>query len=53
MATQPLPESPTPTTTPVDPGGPAPEFTPPSPDFDQPSPGMPAGDPGTMQPPEV
>lgn len=51
MATQPPPESPVPE--PMNPGGPAPEFTPPAPDFDQPSPTMPAGDPGTMQPPEV
>lgn len=53
MATQPPLESPTPDNTPVDPGGPAPEFNPPQPDFDQPSPGMPSTDPGTQQPPEM
>ena len=51
MATPPPPETPSPQ--PLNPGGPAPEFSPPSPDFDQPSPAMPAGDPGTMQPPEL
>ncbi|MDB5697086.1 MAG: hypothetical protein JWN21_2629 [Sphingomonas bacterium] len=53
MATQPLPESPTPDATPVEPGGPGPEITTPQPDFDQPSPGMPSTDPGTQQPPEM
>ena len=51
MATTPPLESPTPE--PVNPGGPAPEFTPPAPDFDQPAPGMPSTDPGTAQPPEM
>lgn len=53
MATQPPPESPTPSPQPVDPGGPPAEFPTTSPDIDQPSPGTPAGDPGTAQPTEI
>ena len=53
MATQPPPESPTPSSQPVAPSAPSPEVTPIGPDIDQPSPGMPAGDPGTSQPAEI
>jgi len=53
MATQPPPETPAPSTQPVQPDSPPPEVTPPGPDIDIPSPGMPAGDPGTSQPAEI
>jgi len=53
MASQPPPESPVPSSQPVDPGSPPPEVTPIGPDIDQPSPGIPAGDPGTSQPAEI
>ena len=53
MATQPPPESPTPSSQPVQPDAPPPEVAPTSPDIDQPSPGMPGGDPGIAQPAEM
>lgn len=53
MATQSPPESPVPSSQPVQPDSPPPEITPVGPDIDQPSPGTPAGDPGTSQPAEI
>lgn len=53
MATQPPPESPVPSSQPVQPDSPPPEVAPAGPDIDQPSPGTSPSDPGTSQPAEM